>query len=305
MNEVYNLVPQHLMREEKQAPAKSAMGKDDFMKLLMAQLQHQDPTKPMDHQAFGTQLAQFSQLEQLSNIGAGIQSLRTDKTDDSKLQALGMIGKSVRASGNEVNLTSGQNVEIHPSLSEGVQPVKVSIYDAGMKLVNEINLAGKTQGDTITWDGKSAEGNPLPSGKYSFRVHGVGRDGKGQEINTELSGRVTGVDVNGSAPMLMVQTAKGAVRLELSKVTQVTLEDSAQKTSLPVGQLGTPVKVASNIVGEGNASGRAGALPSQDDEESSPALMADGDGGTAESNPLESGQHSWSNFLPGLRSGVR
>ena len=89
--------------------AKKTLGQQDFLKLLAVQFQTQDPMKPMDHQEFGTQLAQFSQLEQLSNIGAGINGLRTDRTDDSKLQALGMIGKKIHASGNEVTLTSGES----------------------------------------------------------------------------------------------------------------------------------------------------------------------------------------------------
>lgn len=296
MNEVSSLVPQHLLREESKAPAKNAMGKDDFMKLLMAQLQHQDPMKPMDHQAFGTQLAQFSQLEQLSNIGAGIQNLRTDRTDDSKLQALGMIGKTVHASGNEVTLNSGQSVEIRPQLSEGVQPIKISIYDAGMKLVNEIHLNEKNMGDSISWDGKSAEGNPLPSGKYSFRVHGIGRDGKGQEIATELSGRVTGVDVVGTTPMLMVQTPKGSVRLELSKVTQVTTDEMGAKTPIALPNMPTTNSPKALSLGNANAPSNSDSVVREEASRSVDAAPSD-----ETADPLDEGQHTWSGFIPSLR----
>lgn len=293
MKEVSQVVPSHLLREESTAPKKNAMGKDDFMKLLMTQLQHQDPMKPMDHQEFGTQLAQFSQLEQLNNIGAGIQGLRTDRGDDSKLQALGMIGKKIHASGNEVNLTSGEDVAIRPALKEGVQPAKVSIYDANAKLVRELDLAGKPPGEAISWDGKNQEGTALPSGKYAFRVYGVGRDGQAQELGTELSGRVTGVDVNGKSPLLVVQTEKGTVRLELAKVSQVSLDEAATKPmSLPTVATPAPMKVAAAV-----------AAPQETDEEREPIEVEVAASPSAEPDPLDSGQHSWNTYMPSVHPG--
>src|SRR5688500_6863843 len=145
MKEVGALVPSHLMKDAKDeaGKAKNAMGKDEFMKLLMTQLRHQDPMKPMDHHEMGTQLAEFSQLEQLSNIGAGIQGLRTDRGDDAKLQAIGMIGKRVQAAGNEVSLVEGQNVTLRPNLKGDVQANKAVVYDPAGKIVRELDLVGK------------------------------------------------------------------------------------------------------------------------------------------------------------------
>ena len=104
MNEISSAIPAHLMEPDTANVAKSrnVMGKDDFLKLLMAQLRNQDPLKPMDHQEFATQLAQFGQLEQLTNIGSGIQGLRTGMGEGSKLQALGMIGKRLSVTINEI-----------------------------------------------------------------------------------------------------------------------------------------------------------------------------------------------------------
>src|SRR5687767_7073610 len=122
MKEVSAAIPSHLMKDarDEAGKAKNVMGKDDFMKLLMTQLRHQDPMKPMDHHEMGTQLAQFSQLEQLSNIGAGIQGLRSDRGDDAKLQAIGMIGKRVQAAGNDVNLVEGEAVTLRPNIKGDV-----------------------------------------------------------------------------------------------------------------------------------------------------------------------------------------
>ncbi len=234
MNEVTNLVPSHLLPDAKDdaRPAKNVLGKDDFMKLLMTQLRHQDPMKPMDHHEFGAQLAQFSQLEQLTNIGSGIQSLRTDRTEDSKLQLIGMIGKRVSSAGNEVELIGGQSVTLRPTIKGDLQPSKAVIYDAGGQLVKEILLAGKNVSDGIQWDGKNQDGVEVPAGKYSFRVHGIDSKGQAQEIGTELAGRVTGMELKGKDPILLVQTASGITRMEISKITGIAT-DEVEPKSLP------------------------------------------------------------------------
>ena len=54
---------------------KSSLDRDDFLKLLITQLQHQDPTSPVDDKDFIAQMAQFSSLEQITNMSAGFQKL--------------------------------------------------------------------------------------------------------------------------------------------------------------------------------------------------------------------------------------
>jgi flagellar basal-body rod modification protein FlgD len=70
----------------------ASLGKDDFLKLLVAQLQHQDPMSPMDNTAYMGQLAQFSTLEQITNVGDELKRMRTTSQVD---QAVSMIGKNV------------------------------------------------------------------------------------------------------------------------------------------------------------------------------------------------------------------
>ncbi|MGE8079154.1 flagellar hook assembly protein FlgD [Peribacillus loiseleuriae] len=71
------------------------LGKDDFLKLLMAQLQNQDPTSPMDNTAFVSQMATFSSLEQMTNIGTGINSLIDIQKQNSLLAYNNFVGKEV------------------------------------------------------------------------------------------------------------------------------------------------------------------------------------------------------------------
>ncbi len=64
------------------------LGKDDFLKLLITQLSHQDPTQPVSDQQFIAQMAQFSSLEQMQNIATGIEKM-------GERQAYGMVGKFI------------------------------------------------------------------------------------------------------------------------------------------------------------------------------------------------------------------
>lgn len=260
MKELSHTIPTHLMRDPvEQAPkAKNTMGKDDFMKLLMTQLQHQDPLNPMDHKEFGAQLAQFGSLEQLQNIGKGIENLQTGYGEGSKLNALGMIGKKVEAGVSEVDLIEGQDVSFRYNSKQDVRPIKAHVYTEGGKLIRDIEIDPKSKSQIVQWDGKDQEGNKLPSGKYTFRVQGIDKAGQAVELGSELSGRVTGVDVGGKTPMLIVQTESGSVRMELSKVKNISSEvdttstkekslvspSTAANSSIPVQTEGMEIKQA-------------------------------------------------------------
>ncbi|MBF0500763.1 MAG: flagellar hook capping protein [Candidatus Riflebacteria bacterium] len=77
--------------------AKKEMGKDDFLMLLTQQLKNQDPMKPMDNTEFSSQMAQFSTVEQLTNLASSMDKFITSSTDNYKVQAMGMLGTSVTA----------------------------------------------------------------------------------------------------------------------------------------------------------------------------------------------------------------
>ena len=76
------------------------MGKDEFLKMLVAQLKHQDPMNPMDGTAFTAQLAQFSSLEQLQNINTQLTSFTKQQQSLGNAQAVNLIGREVLAKGD-------------------------------------------------------------------------------------------------------------------------------------------------------------------------------------------------------------
>jgi len=86
------------------ASAGAQLGKDDFLKLLIAQLQHQDPTSPMDSNAFMGQLAQFSQLEQTTNMAESVGQLMTATA---VTQGVDLIGRNVTFARADGSVGSG------------------------------------------------------------------------------------------------------------------------------------------------------------------------------------------------------
>jgi len=77
-------------------PPKQELGKDDFLRLFTTQLKAQDPLNPMDSTQFTAQLAQFSSLEQLTNINTQLTSLLQFQSSQQNATATGLIGKQVQ-----------------------------------------------------------------------------------------------------------------------------------------------------------------------------------------------------------------
>lgn len=167
----------------------TALGKDDFMKLLLAQLKNQNPLNPMDGTDFAVQLAQFSSLEQLTNLNTEIKTQGVNQMTLGYAQSVNMIGKEVIAqSGNSVNV-AGDTANLNYNLTGDAQTVYISIYDQNGQLVDSIEDGNKTSGQNkTTWDCRNmAEGN------YTFQVSGSDANGDSVTATPMLTGTVTAV----------------------------------------------------------------------------------------------------------------
>lgn len=89
-------IPAYGTNTQRRVP-KQELGKDDFLLLLTQQLQHQDPLKPMDNTEFISQMANFSTLEQITNMTSTLQKFLTKDANAFKVEALSLLGMQVSA----------------------------------------------------------------------------------------------------------------------------------------------------------------------------------------------------------------
>jgi flagellar basal-body rod modification protein FlgD len=178
---------------------KSALGKDDFLKMMIAQLKHQDPLNPMDGTAFTAQLAQFSSLEQLQNINTQMTAFTQQQQTLGNSQAVNFIGKTVLAKGNTVSV-DGNPVTLGYNLAGDAASGQVQVYDANGQLVNTLSFKNQKQGlNSVTWTPPSSA-----TGTYSFGVSALDAAGKSVSASTMTQGTVTGVNFHDSATYLNV-----------------------------------------------------------------------------------------------------
>lgn len=195
-----------------------AITQDTFLHLLIVQLQHQDPLNPLDNQEFIAQLATFNSLDQLIGVNAKLDAMRTEQLRLGRLEATALIGKEVRAQGNQLNLRSGEQVELGYSLAADAARVVVNITDREGTLVRTLELGAQGRGEQhVVWDGKDSRGNPLDSGLYTFEVDAFDINGGSVAVTTVIQGVVTGVDMTGSEPLLAV----GELKVPVSAVMGV------------------------------------------------------------------------------------
>ncbi|MBW2663835.1 MAG: hypothetical protein JRD93_18110 [Deltaproteobacteria bacterium] len=177
----------------------SAMGKDDFLKMMIAQLQHQDPLNPLDGTDFTAQLAQFSSLEQLSNMNTQLETLGLYQSSLNNAQSIGLIGKEVTARGNSIKV-DGTSADLTYNLPEGAGKVIVSIYDEAGSLVDTLELGTQHEGENlIVWDCSN-----VAAGNYTFEVSASDVNGDVVPAYTMITGKVMGVSFEEGSPVLSV-----------------------------------------------------------------------------------------------------
>jgi len=169
------------------------LGKEDFLKLLVAQLSAQDPLNPMDSREFTAQLAQFSALEQMTNVNSSLEDLLQAQQAMGNSSMISLIGKMVDVPGNAVNYTQGTSTNLTYSLGAEAASTKIAIYDSSGNLVKTLSGPGAEGGNLVTWNGLDDQGNAAASGLYTFKILATDADGKEVSATSFATGLVTDV----------------------------------------------------------------------------------------------------------------
>ena len=201
-----------IRQEQKFVDAKdhNKLGKDGFLKLLSHQLAHQDPMKPMDQKQFAADLAQFSQLEQLTNMNSKMDKARGNDATESKFMAASFIGKEVTSKGTTVSYDGeGRSVNLPFHLDKPARNLMVRVYDSKNQLIAQIEKESLGQGSqNVIWDGLSLDKTVAVKDDYRLEVTAYDEELNKFKGKTKSTGLVTGVHFEGGEAVLEVDNTK-------------------------------------------------------------------------------------------------
>jgi flagellar basal-body rod modification protein FlgD len=200
-----------------------ALGKDDFLKLLVSQLQNQDPLNPMDGTQFASQLAQFTSVEQLANINSTLQTSisASQLLNQSISNALSttVIGKEVRATGSTFNYSGTGTMKTGYTLPSAAVTAQVQILDSKGNVVRTIQNTGVAAGDTdVTWDGLTDSGVQAAAGTYTTKVTATDASGASITASPFFYGIVSGVRFKSTGTVFVVDGQE----INLSDILEVS-----------------------------------------------------------------------------------
>jgi len=199
------------------------IGRDAFMKLFLAQMNHQDPLNPMDTTQFSAQLAQFSTLEQLYNVNENLDSIKGIQSGDSKYNALGLMGKDIQAQSDSLLLDEGSPATGAFYLDSAAESCIVRIYDESGKAVKDIDMESEYAGtNTFEWDGRDENGNKLEPGVYSYDVSAISPEGDMLHVEKYLEGTVTRISLFEDEPVIYVND----IPMNMEQIVNIKMENN-------------------------------------------------------------------------------
>ena len=187
----------------------NVMGKDDFLKLMLAQMRNQDPLNPMESAEFAVHLAQFTSVEQLMNLN---ESMKTSLDANYLLSqsinntlAATLIGKEVKLDTAEFRYTGQEQQTLGYNLGNNAKSVTIKIYNESGTLVKTIeNASGNTGDNKVVWDFTDNNGDKVSPGKYRFEVIATDYKNNLLSVTSFLLGKIDGVRFTDFGTKLLV-----------------------------------------------------------------------------------------------------
>lgn len=197
-----------------------AMGRDAFLKLLVAQMKNQDPLKPQDNSQFVAELAQFSSLEQSMGINDRLDLLATQNQGLANSQVVGMVGNEVTVKGSMVTASGGGTaVPINFKLAGDTESTVVTIRNQSGKVVRTLDLGAREDGLVkISWDGRDQSGMVQPAGTYVVSVTAKNDKASAVSVSQETTGIVKSVSFDKGYPVLQLDNGTAVPVSDLLRV---------------------------------------------------------------------------------------
>lgn len=181
--------------------ANTQLGKDAFLKLLVAQMQNQDPLNPQSNEEFVAQLSQFTQVEQLMDLSSQFDGMYMAMNSVNNTTMTQLLGKEVVAVGNQFHHDGDSTHKLHYTAAGTTQGSKLTVYNEDGGIVYSGAAGALTEGEGyIEWDGLGHDGQPLPEGTYTFSISGFDSNGDVIPVEELMVGVVDGMSYETGTP---------------------------------------------------------------------------------------------------------
>ena len=198
------------------------LGGTDFLTLMLAQLKNQDPTSPVDSNAFLSQLASLSEVQGITQLNSQFTSLSNSLVSGQALQASALLGHQALVQSSTATLaTAGATVGGAVSVPQTSAQVVLNISNSAGVLVDSINLGAQSAGmANFSWNGQTSQGAAAPAGTYTLSAQVAGVSGS-SAVTTLVSGTVNSVTM-GSGSTGLTLNISGLGSVPFSSVQQIS-----------------------------------------------------------------------------------
>jgi len=198
----------------------SDLGQGDFLKLMVTQLNNQDPMKPMESGDFLGDIAQFSAVTGIDELNTSFSEFASSLSNDQALQAANLVGRKVSVPLQAGILTAGGTIDGELTLPASSPDVSIKITDSVGQIVRTIPLGTQSAGPVaFSWDGKFEDGTVAPPGLYN--VDGQARiDGQNFELDALITADVESVTLGGVGKSLQLNLS-GLGSVPFSNVSRI------------------------------------------------------------------------------------
>ena len=188
-------------------------GADQFITLMLAQIKNQDPLKPLEPAEFLGQLAQFSTVTGIQEMGSSVSDLVGSMRSSQALSGANLVGRDVLAPGDTAVFDGTTPVRAAVEAPSGAERVEFVVRDASGAVVRRAQVQPSVSGVTeMAWDGRADNGTVMPAGAY--RIEALSRFGaRGESAQVLLHSRVDSVTLDAAGRGIVLNTRNGSLPL--------------------------------------------------------------------------------------------
>jgi flagellar basal-body rod modification protein FlgD len=179
----------------------------NFLKLLIAQIQNQDPMAPMDASTMTAQMSQLNMVTSMSNMNTSMTAMLNQMQSVNFMNQAALIGHSPEIAGNSISFDGTNSVVLGANAANPLTAVMATITDASGNVVNTASLGTLVAGmKNFAWDGVDASGNKVAVGTYNISISGTNTSGAAESPTTYVASPVAAVSkgTNGDSLLTLV-----------------------------------------------------------------------------------------------------